>query len=193
MTDFRLSLRRIARSGRRLVAPTLKHPALLTSILVTGLLLTVRQVGGLQPLELMAFDQMLRLRPSAGPDPRLLIVAITEEDIRSQNRWPISDEVVAKLLEKLQQSQPSVIGLDIYRDIPQPPGQADLISQLNKSNVITIKRLEDDEGGGVSPPPMYLLSKLALVISCWTRIRWCVETCCMPNRRAKLSIHSPYE
>ncbi|MGA7937922.1 MAG: EAL domain-containing protein [Kovacikia sp.] len=152
MTDSRFSIKELTRNGRQLLALTLKHPALVTSILVTGLLLGVRQVGGLQTLELMAFDHMVRVRPDAGSDPRLLIVAITEEDIRSQNRWPISDVVMAELLEKLQRYQPRVIGLDVYRDVPQYPGSAALMKQLQANNVIVVKNLEDDQNGGVSPP-----------------------------------------
>jgi diguanylate cyclase (GGDEF)-like protein len=152
MTDFRVNIAGIAKNGRRFVALTLKHPAFVTSILVVGLLLGIRQASGLQTLELMAFDHMVRSRPDAGPDPRLLIVAITEEDIRAQNRWPISDEVMAELLEKLQRLQPSVIGLDVYRDIPQPPGLTALTKQLQANNVIAVRLLEDGENGGVASP-----------------------------------------
>ncbi len=35
-------------------------------------------MGWLQPLELAAFDQMVRLDPEEEPDPRLPIVEITE-------------------------------------------------------------------------------------------------------------------
>ena len=122
MTDFRVNPQAMVRNGCRWLALAFKHPALLSGVLATGLVLGVRQTGGLQSLELLAFDQMVRLRPDAGADPRLLVVAITEDDIRSQNRWPISDQVVAQLLAKLNQYKPKVIGLDIYRDVPQSPG-----------------------------------------------------------------------
>ncbi|PSB26370.1 EAL domain-containing protein [Stenomitos frigidus] len=153
MTDFRVNPRAMVRSGRRWLTLALKHPAVLSGILATSLVLGIRQVGGLQSLELLAFDQMVRLRPSAGADPRLLVVAITEDDIRSQNRWPMSDQVVAQLLAKLNQYKPKVIGLDIYRDVPQPPGQAALLKQLQASNVMTVLLLGDADNGGVPAPP----------------------------------------
>ncbi|UBF24677.1 EAL domain-containing protein [Kovacikia minuta CCNUW1] len=152
MTDFQFSIAGMANNGRRLLAMTLKHPTFVTSILVAGLLLGIRHMGGFQPLELMAFDHMLRLRPDAGSDPRLLIVAITEADIRMQNRWPISDQVMAELLAKLQRFQPSVIGLDVYRDVPQPPGSAALVRQLQANNVIAVRLLTDGENDGVAAP-----------------------------------------
>ena len=153
MTDFPFNFKGMIRNGRRLLTLTLKHPALLTGIVVTGLVFGMREVGGLQSLELLAFDQMTRLRPSAGDDPRLLVVNITEDDIRSQNRWPISDQVIAQLLAKLDQYQPKVIGLDLYRDVPQQPGHETLLRQLRSSNVTTVMLLGDEDTGSVPPPP----------------------------------------
>jgi len=125
----------------------------IASIAVTGLLLGVRQMGWLQPLELAAFDQMVRLRPQEEPDPRLLIVEITEEDIQVYNRFPLSDAIVARLLAKLQSMQPRAIGLDLYRDIPYEPGHEELKAQLAKDNAIAITKLPDGENIGVPPPP----------------------------------------
>ena len=93
------------------------------------------------------------LRPDAGKDPRLLVVAITEDDIRSQNRWPISDQVVAQLLATLNQYKPKAIGLDLYRDVPQPPGHEALLKQLQASNVMTVLLLGDADNGSVPAPP----------------------------------------
>ncbi|HEY9623403.1 MAG TPA: EAL domain-containing protein, partial [Crinalium sp.] len=129
-----------------------RHPIILASVLVTGGLLVVRQFGGLEPLELAVYDQMVRLLPDQGSDPRLLVVAITESDIQRLQEWPLSDQIVAQLLERLQQDQPAVIGVDLYRDIPHPPGNAALRKQLQANNVITITKLVD-ENGEVPPPP----------------------------------------
>lgn len=152
MTDFRFSPSGMVRNGRRWLTSAFKHPAFLSGLLATGLVLGVRQAGGLQSLELLAFDQMIRLRPDGGADPRLLVVAITEDDIRSQNRWPISDQVVAQLLAKLNQYQPKAIGLDIYRDVPQAPGHDVLLKELRSSNVTTVMLLGDVDNGSVPPP-----------------------------------------
>lgn len=124
-----------------------------TSVVVTGLVLGVRQVGGLQPLELASYDGMVRLRPDRSADPRLLIVAVTEADIKAQKRWPLSDLAVATALQKLQQFQPRVIGLDLYRELPQEPGNALLVKQLQRSNVIAITKVPDTDDLGVDAPP----------------------------------------
>lgn len=124
-----------------------------TSAVVTGCLLAVRQVGGLQPLELASYDLMVRLRPDQAPDPRLLLVTITESDIKAQKRWPLSDQTIALVLQKLQRFQPNSIGLDIYRDLPQAPGTAALAEQLRQPNVIAITKVQDADDLGVDPPP----------------------------------------
>ena len=121
----------------------------LGSLFITVVLVAIRQVGGLQLLELAAYDQMVGLLASPSPDPRLLIVKVTEDDIKRQKQWPITCQVIAQLLETLQVHEPKVIGLDIYRDVPQPPGHQELLQQLQADNVIVIQGLIE----GVSPPP----------------------------------------
>jgi len=112
------------------------------TIAVTTTILGVRYLGGLQPLELVTFDQLMRLRaPQTEPDSRILIVAITEKDLRSQNQWPLSDQVLAKLLRKLQAAQPAVIGLDIYRNLPVEPGHNELVAQLKQTNLIAVQNI----------------------------------------------------
>ncbi|MBF2026797.1 MAG: EAL domain-containing protein [Oscillatoriales cyanobacterium C42_A2020_001] len=152
MTLSQRRLTGLMRASRRLTVFLIKHPVFLTSLLLTGLVVGVRQIGGIQAWELLTYDQLVRLRPDKEPDPRLLIVAITEEDIRAQNRWPMSDEVIAKLLQRLQQYKPRTIGLDIYRDIPQPPGHQALLKQLQAPNVITIKLLGNETKDAVPAP-----------------------------------------
>lgn len=120
---------------------------------ITALLLGMRQLGWLQQLELMAYDQMVRWRSEPEEDPRLLVVGITEEDIQVFNRWPLSDETIARLLQKLSEYEPAVIGLDLYRDIPYEPGGQQLREQLEAQNLVVIKNLGDRRVKGVPPPP----------------------------------------
>lgn len=126
---------------------------LLASVLVSGSLLGIRHLGGLQALELAAYDWMVRLKSEKSVDPRLLIVEITEADIQNQQRWPLSDRVVAQLLKQLQQYQPKVIGLDLHRDIPHLPGNKELLQQLQADNVIAIYELGIGAERGISVPP----------------------------------------
>ncbi|MEH2247997.1 CHASE2 domain-containing protein [Nostoc sp.] len=133
---------------------------LLSSMAMTGILMGVRYLGVLQPLELSAFDQLLRLRPPEKPDSRLLIVTVTEEDVQAQKQekpqGSLSDKSLAQLLEKLETYQPQVIGLDIYRDYPVGKDYSALAERMRKSDrFVAVCQLDDSQAGkpGVKPPP----------------------------------------
>lgn len=121
----------------------------------------LRYFGFFEKIELQTFDQMLRLKPEEEIDPKVVVVEITEEDIQSRPELTvgaksISDSTLAKLLNKLQDYQPQVIGLDIYRDSTDR-NQLDKIqlsSELNKQNVIAACKGQDKEYDpqGVKPP-----------------------------------------
>lgn len=108
------------------------------SLLSTAVILGLRQLGWMQPWELQMFDQLMRLRPAESPDPRLLLVTITEKDVQTQNPQErrgasLSDQSLARLLAKLRLHQPRAIGLDIYRDFGIDPAAPDLIPQLQQT------------------------------------------------------------
>ncbi len=94
---------------------------LLLGHLTYGGLLILWQAGALQALELLAYDQGLRWQTLTSPDERIVLIGETEADIQ---RWgyPLPDQVMAEMLERLAQAQPRVIGVDKYRDLPVPPG-----------------------------------------------------------------------
>lgn len=130
----------------------------LASLAATVLVSGIKQWGGLESLELRAYDWMVSLRPDAATDDRLLIVGITEADIRALQRSTPTDETIAAALANLQQAQPLAIGLDLYRDVPQGTGQAALSQQLQADNLIAITKLGDqashsDDAEGVPAPP----------------------------------------
>ncbi len=140
---------------------------LLTSMAITGLLMGVRYLGVLQPLELKAFDQMLQLRPPEIPDPRLLIVTVTEADVQAQQsenlRGSLSDKSLAQLLEKLEPYQPAAIGLDIYRDYGVGKDYPKLAQRMQKSDrLVAVCRVSNPQTdtSGVAPPPEVSVDRL---------------------------------
>lgn len=92
----------------------LSIPILLTSIGISALVTGVQQLGALEDTELNFDDQLVRLRPDKAPDPRLLVVTLTEDDISKLGKWLTDNRTLDQALEKLQQNKPRVIGLDIY-------------------------------------------------------------------------------
>ncbi|MBD2447116.1 CHASE2 domain-containing protein [Nostoc sp. FACHB-152] len=120
---------------------------MLTSVGVTALVWGIRELGELQSWELKAYDKMLRSRPAQALDQRILLVTITEEDI-ARFQWPLSDDIINRLLTKLESYQPRVIGLNIYR-----PEQQNLAAGIaNKNNIITACLLSSRGRQEITPP-----------------------------------------
>lgn len=137
--------RRSLRQGLQIIA--------VTTLAITGLVAGLRQVGWLEAPELVAYDRLMQLQPVPDLDPRLLIVEITEPDLQTLRRSTPSDRDVAQVMRILQQYQPRAIGLDLHRDLPQEPGHADLVQQLQASNVVTIMKLGSGRQTFDIPPP----------------------------------------
>ena len=114
----------------------------------------VRATGVLQPLELIVYDWQLRLRPKY-PEPKnaIVLITVTEKDVRNFG-WPLSDSVLARVLETLARYEPRAIGFDIYRDLPLPPGTDELNRVFARyPQIIGPRKFGDRERPGVSPPP----------------------------------------
>jgi diguanylate cyclase (GGDEF)-like protein len=90
-------------------------------------------------------------------------VGIEEEDLQDQKQGELSDEVVAQLIETLQNYEPAVIGLDIFRDLPHPPGEAALAQALKADNIIVASQLPSENIEGVPPPPNIPDSRIGFV------------------------------
>ena len=127
----------------------------LPGVMVIVAVMIARLTGALQFLELVTFDRFLRLRPAEPMDERIVIVSITEGDIQRARTYPIPDREIADLLKRLQTYQPTAIGLDIVRDIPVEPGNAELTSVFRSSkNTIGVEiALPDRSGFTVAPGP----------------------------------------
>ena len=116
--------------------------------------LSTQHLGLLDPLEQGSYEYWVRQRPQwqvpgrSTPESDIVVIGITEADIRAQNQWPLSDQTLAQLLNTLQQQSPRAIGIDLHRDIAYPPGQPALQSALQSKNIFVIESLID----GIPPP-----------------------------------------
>jgi adenylate cyclase len=128
---------------------------LVISMLVFLGLLGLRLAGSFEALELAVYDWYLRLRPDAPVDARIVLITITENDIRQQGTWPLPDATIARALDILAASRPRAIGLDIYRDIPVPPGHDALETVLRShSNIVAVTKVGLTAETSVPPPSM---------------------------------------
>jgi CHASE2 domain-containing sensor protein len=158
-------LGRVAPDPRR----GLKFPAVLAmSLVVMGCITGLRMVGWLEPAELWAYDRLLQLQPPAALDPRLLLVVAQDEDVK-QLGDPLPDHALDRVLHKIEQYQPRVIGLDIFRDTPTGTGWSALIQHLQQSDRIVSACVTGEVAGvidpllAVNPPPGLSPQKLGYV------------------------------
>lgn len=128
---------------------------LVASHLVFGALFLLQRNGGFQQVELLARDKFIGLGSvPAAPSRPITLIGITEEDIRSYG-WPLSDRLLAELLDRLVQMKPRVVGVDVYRDVPVGEG-ADTLNKVlsGNPNIIFAEKFPDGSGPGVAPPPV---------------------------------------
>ncbi|MEG4943564.1 CHASE2 domain-containing protein [Microcoleus sp. F4-D5] len=127
---------------------------LITASAVAGTVIVMRWFGFFQVWEWAAFDHFVRWRPAEAIDSRIAIVEINEADLQKYG-YPISDAVLAQLLQKLHAGKPRAIGLDVYRDLPTQPGNAELLKTFKTiPNLIGIELMPDETRFGVRPPPV---------------------------------------
>ena len=130
---------------------------LISSLVVTAALMGLRHAGFLQASELSAFDELMRLRPAESEDSRLLIVTISDQErqqyggvLPDGKSISLSDRYLNQLLTRLNQAQPSVIGLDLYRDFPAEPAVA---QQLRQRQIVSVCKAQYPDEAGIAPAP----------------------------------------
>jgi CHASE2 domain-containing sensor protein/nitrogen-specific signal transduction histidine kinase len=121
-------------------------------------LITLFRLSGLlQPLSFLGYDLLFITRPQRPPDDRIIIVSIQESDIQKYKQYPINDLILAELINKIKAQNAKVIGLDLYRDIPVPPGHEELIQIFKTTdNLIGIKKINHNQLYPSIPAPPIL-------------------------------------
>ncbi|GAB1538398.1 hypothetical protein NUACC21_10580 [Scytonema sp. NUACC21] len=117
-----------------------------------ALTVTIGQLLGLFNLpEWKLRDKWVRLRSHQTIAQEIVIVTVDEHDIQLVGKWPVPDWSLAQLLEKIRAQQPRVIGLDLYRDLPEGKGHEELVKIFrNTANLIGVEKII---GERVNPPP----------------------------------------
>ncbi len=133
------------------------------SVAITLTLYVLRLLGGLQALELAAYDTVMRLKPSEALDSHLLLVTVDEasgawlrEQVKQGVYQPglgtIPDGALAETLGILAGYEPAVIGLDFYRDFEATPPLAEQLRQSD--NVFGICKATYQDLGVEQPPEL---------------------------------------
>lgn len=101
-------------------------------------------------LEWAIRDKFFQWRPGEAVEHNIVIVTIDETDIKAAGNWPVPDRVLAKVIENLRSQNPRVIGMDLYRNLPEEPGHQQLIKVFQTTpSLVGVEKMTGDR---VDPP-----------------------------------------
>lgn len=134
--------------------------AIVGAHLVLAATLLLRDEAWLQPSELLVYDALRAAWAGPLTSDRVVLVGASEADITNGDAkggrrwgWPVRDGKLAELLERLASWQPRAIAVDLYRDVPEPPGSAELDAVLQRHpEILWTFKLRDDAHPGIPPP-----------------------------------------
>lgn len=123
------------------------------AMLIAIMIFAAQTTGIFGLLECNLLDKFFQIRASEGMEARIVMIGFDDGDIAKIQRWPFSDDVVAKLIAKVRAAKPRVIGLDMYRNLPVDPGFEELKQVLlSTPNLIVAEKFVAPS----VPPPDYL-------------------------------------
>ena len=122
------------------------------ALAVAGASLLLEAEGWFQRPDLLLWDQFLQ-RSESSSSADVLLVEVTEDDIRAEGHWPLSDRRLAEALQALVDGGVGTIGLDLYRDLPVSPG-IELLERILRaeSRIFAVKKFGDPDREGIPGP-----------------------------------------
>jgi adenylate cyclase len=123
-------------------------------LLLLTLLIVGQWSGVFERWELGAYDWSLRWRMEKPANSNKVVQILANEEDLNQLGWPLSDQVLARVLNKLHTGAPRVVGLDFYREQPRPPGHDELVAAFkNIPETIAVFKFGSSKSKMVPPPP----------------------------------------
>ncbi|MEM7426312.1 MAG: adenylate/guanylate cyclase domain-containing protein [Pseudomonadota bacterium] len=116
--------------------------------------LAIRALGGLEFLELAAYDQFLRLRSGhLESAPTTAVIAIDDAEL-TRAGWPYPDGELNKVITAAIKSGAAAVALDVYRGTPVEPGSKELGETFARAaNVIGIFKFGAHGEQSTKAPP----------------------------------------
>ncbi len=94
----------------------------LTALAAFAVAAVLREAGSLEKLDLAIQDRLVdALAPEPVKDPGFLVILEEEPDL-ARFGFPLSDDVLAQLIERIPASAPAANGIDKYAHHPVAPG-----------------------------------------------------------------------
>jgi adenylate cyclase len=132
--------------------PLVRAIALVQFVYIAALSLWL--FGAFQSVELRLYDWLIQVRSAIdrAPPPPIVLVGADERDL-DRFGWPLSDAVLAAVIEKLESLRPRTMGIDLYRPVPLPPGEDALRDAfVQHKNVLGTFKLAIGGETGIAPP-----------------------------------------
>lgn len=124
---------------------------------------TLRFLGKLEFLELKVYDLGVSMEAEdTSVSDQMAFVGITDSDIATFG-YPIPDDAMADLVEKILAGGARAVGIDIYRDQPVGQGRAALVRVLQDNRVFAAKKYDSANGVFIGAPPEAKPARLGFV------------------------------
>ncbi|HEY9701143.1 MAG TPA: CHASE2 domain-containing protein, partial [Allocoleopsis sp.] len=79
---------------------------IITAPSVAVLVIAMNLLGLFQFIEWSILDQFFQLRPRETIDEKIVVVTIDDEDLNKLGKWPLSDAILAKLINQINAQKP---------------------------------------------------------------------------------------
>ncbi len=122
--------------------------------LICASVLGLRAIGVLETADLAAYEAYLRVKADNGAaESPVAILRLTDEDRRALGRWPVSDALLVAAVDRLLAADVRVIGIDLSRDLPVPPGSAELEARLrSEPRIFGVRTFPSGLPSDIPPP-----------------------------------------
>ncbi|MDH5547898.1 MAG: adenylate/guanylate cyclase domain-containing protein [Gammaproteobacteria bacterium] len=131
-----------------------KSIGLVLCLAVFFVILYLRNAGMLQGLDLAGYDFALKKTPRLSSSQDIVLVKVTEADIKRYKQWPLSDGLLNQLLVAMLAERPVAIGVDIYRDRLIAPGSEQLETTIRENpNILLVEKFAVDHQQQIRPHP----------------------------------------
>ena len=139
----------------KLATSRLLREWVILTLLLSGLLVAAVRSGWLERADFWLYDTSVTWSGRAAPAD-ILILAIDEESLGRQGRWPWSRQVLADAVERLTQAGAGPLLLDVIFSEPQsddPAADARLATALARHGRVVLPVYMPDAGTTVAKPP----------------------------------------
>lgn len=127
---------------------------LVIALLSAGAVGLLRETGWIERLELVAYDVMVRQRAGQLDQAPHAAVVTLDDAFLDAHGSPLPDTVLNDLILAARRQGAAVVALDVYRDVPVPPGTQRLAETFRSvPELVGGWRFPTQGHGGVAPPP----------------------------------------